>query len=183
MKVCLRALAFLLAVGSGSIALCAANEPCENIEIPRAVSVMLQQSYPHWRVEKTSDLEPTNQEAWLKKYPGSCPGFVAGHFRGPDSTGYAFLLLPSDETKKGYRVVVLLESAKDRWRTILLEKGDENTPNSATIGIARAGEYREAEGSKKIHIGTEAIFSEDMGAGVIIYYWHVDRFRSIVISD
>jgi len=182
MKTCLRGLVFALAM-SGSSTCHASNEPCETIKIPRGVSVLLEQSFLHWRIEKTSDLEPSNREAWINKYPGSCPGFVAGHFQRTDSIAYAFLLLPADEAKKGYRLVVILESAKGRWRSIVLEKGDQNTPNSAVIGLAQPGEYHEAEGSKKIRTETEAIFSEDVGVGVMIYYWRVDRFRSLVISD
>ncbi len=182
MKTCLRGLVFTLAM-SGSSTCRASNEPCDTIKTPRGVSELLEQSFLHWRIEKTSDLEPSNREAWIKKYPGSCPGFVAGHFQRKDSIAYAFLLLSADETKKGYRLVVILESPKDRWRPVVLEKGDQSTPNSAVIGLAQPGEYHEAEGSKKIRLETEAIFSEDMGVGVMIYYWSVNRFRSIVISD
>jgi hypothetical protein len=76
-----------------------------------------------------------------------------------------------------------MESAKDHWRSIVLERGDQHTPETAVIGLAPAGDYREAEGNKKIHMQNEGIFSEDMGVGVMIYYWRIDRFRNLVISD
>lgn len=158
--------------------------PCENLQIPPRVSTVLEKSFPNWRIEKLSDLDPSNQEAWTKKYPDACPGFITGHFQKKDSVGYAFLLLPTQQAQKGYRVVVVVQSAaRDRWRSIVLEKGDQQTPSSAAIGLAQPGEYREAEGSRKVHLQVDGIFSEDMGVGVMIYYWHVDRFRNLVISD
>ena len=93
------------------------------------------------------------------------------------------MLLPVDQTKKGYRLVVLLETQKNHWRSLVLERSDQNTPTTAVISLAAPGNYKEAEGSKKIVTKTEGIFSEDMGRGVMIYYWNVERFRSIVTSD
>jgi len=178
----LRGLALMLAVFGVSSA-CRAADGCESTKMPREISAILQTSFRHWRVEQTSDLNLSSREAWTKKYPGACAGFVVGHFRRTDSVEYALLLLPADETVRGYRVVVVLESAKGRWHPIVLEKGDQNTPATAVIGLAEPGEYREAEGNKKIHTQTDAIFSEDIGVGVLIYYWQRDRFQSLVISD
>jgi hypothetical protein len=181
-KIWLQALFLVLAMGERS-SVSRASDECETVNIPPEVSVVLERSFSRWRIEKTSDLEPSNRETWTKKYPGLCPGFVAGHFQRLDSVAYAFLLLPADKTMKGYRVVAILESAKGRWHPIVIEKSDQTTPTSAVIGLAKPGEYREAEGSQKVFIQTDAIFSEDIGVGVLIYYWRGDRFRSLVISD
>jgi hypothetical protein len=127
-KSCPLVLAFVLAdLWSATVAR-TSNEPCDGIKIPPVVLVMLEKSFPHWRIEKISDPDPSNQEAWIKKYPTACPGFVAGHFQKSRSVGYAFLLLPADQTKRGYRLVVFLETTKDHWRSIVLEKNDQHTP-------------------------------------------------------
>jgi hypothetical protein len=175
--------AFLLLI-AGLFNECRASiGPCESIAVPPLISTILQKSFPDWRVEKLSDLDSSDQEAWTKKYPTACPGFVAGHVQKQSSVGYAFLLLPSDQTRKGYRLVVFIETTKGHWRSIVLERNDQHTPETAVIGLSQPGDYQEAEGSKKIHTETEGIFGEDLGVGVMIYYWHVDRFRSLVISD
>jgi hypothetical protein len=159
-------------------------DPCESIPVPSAISTLLQKGFPGWRIEKLSDLvDASDRDAWTKKYPTACPGFVEGHFQNLDSVGYAFLLLPADQTKKGYRLAVFLETPKNGWRSLVLERNDQYTPNTAVIGLAPSGDYREAEGSKKIVTITEGIFSEDVGRGVMIYYWRAERFRSLVISD
>lgn len=179
----LRWLLFLIFINGACNKCYASADPCESISAPTPVSTLLGKSYQGWRIENLSDLDSANQAAWTKKYPGACPGFVKGHFQKPGSVGYAFLLLPAEQTKKGYRLVVFLETARDHWRSIVLEKNDEHTPETTVIGLAAPGDYQEAQGSKKIHIETDAIFSEDMGVGVMIYYWRVDRFRSLVITD
>lgn len=76
-----------------------------------------------------------------------------------------------------------METTKDHWRWVVLEKNDQHTPETTVISLAPSGSYQEAEGSKKIQTKTEGIFSEDIGVGVMIYYWHVDRFLNLVISD
>src|SRR5437870_3505578 len=106
---------FLLAIGVGPTVCRASDEPCNNIKLPSAVSTLLEKSFPHWRVEKLSDLDLSYQELWTKKYSKDCPGFVAGHLQKADSMAYAVLLVPADQTKKGYRLVVFCEVAKNGW--------------------------------------------------------------------
>jgi len=183
MKKSLLGLAFLLLIAGTSDECRASTDPRESIAVPPLISTILQKSFPNWRVEKLSDLDSSEQEAWTTKYPTACPSFVAGHFQKPSSVGYAFLLLPSDQAKKGYRLVAFIETMKDHWRSIVLERNDQHSPETPVIGLTQPGDYQGAEGSKKIHTETEGIFSEDMGVGVMIYYWHVDRFRNLVISD
>jgi hypothetical protein len=160
----------------------ASDDPCDGIKPPEGLSTRLKESFPHWRIEKTSDLEASYQELWTKKFPTACPGFVAGHLLKPDAVAYAFLLVPSDQTKKGYRLVVFSEPTTGSWHPIVLEKDDQYTPTSAVISLVPPGEYQEADGTKKIHIRTDGIASERIEAGVLVYYWNGTRFRSISTS-
>ena len=158
------------------------DEACTKIKFPPALSVLLEKSFAHWRVEKVSDLDPSYQELWTKKYPEECPGVIAGHLKKPDSIAYAVLLVPADQTKKGYRLVVFSEVAKDSWRAIILEKDDQYTPTSAVIRLAPPGNYEEADSDKKIHTRTDGIVSERIEAGSLMYYWNGARFLNISTS-
>jgi len=160
----------------------AANDPCGSLKIPPGVSGSLEKSFPQWRVEKISDLHPEYQEVWAKAFPSACPGFVAGHLQKTDSIAYAFLLVPTDQTRNGYRLVVLSETMKDSWHSIVLEKDDQYTPTSAVISLAPPGDYKEADGSKKVHTQTDGIVSERFEVGALVYYWSGTRFRSIATS-
>jgi hypothetical protein len=71
----------------------AATEPCDSMKVPPAVSALLEKSFPHWRVEKPSDLDPFYQQVWTKNFSATCPGFVSGHLQEPDAMAYAFLLV------------------------------------------------------------------------------------------
>lgn len=182
MKRWLLVLASLLAIFS-CVSVCrASSEPCDSVKIPQAISTLLERSFQHWRIEKSSDLDPSYQELWTKKYAADCPGFVAGHFQKPDSIAYAVLLVPAEQTKKGYRLIVFIETTKDVWRPIILEKDDQYTPTSAVIRLAPPGNYEEADSNKKVHTSTDGIVSERIEAGVLVYYWNGTRFRSISTS-
>jgi len=175
-------LVFLLPIGGQASNCRAANDPCNGLKVPPGVSILLEKSFPHWRIEKLSDLHPDYQEMWAKAFPSGCPGFVAGHLQKTDSIAYAFLLVPADQTKKGYRLVVLSETMKDSWHSLVLEKDDQYTPTSAVIRLAPPGDYKEADGSKKVRTQTDGIVSERFEAGALIYYWNGTRFRSIATS-
>jgi hypothetical protein len=182
-KNCRLAVAFLLVTVSQASVCRASNEPCDSAKIPPPISALLEKSFPHWRVEKPSDLDPSYQELWTKKYVADCPGFVAGHFQKRDSIAYAVLLVPADQSRKGYRLVVFTETAtRDVWRPIVLEKDDQYTPTSAVIRLAPPGDYEEADSNKKVHTLTDGIVSERIEAGVLVYYWGRTRFRSIATS-
>jgi len=161
---------------------CRASDPCDGIKPPESLWTRLEQSFPHWRIERSSDLEASYQELWTKKFPTACPGFVEGNFLKPDVTAYAVLLIPSDQTKKGYRLVVFSESAPGTWRSTILEKDNQYTPASAVIRLAPPGEYQEADGTKRVHTRTDGIVSERIESGVLVYYWSGTRFRSIATS-
>ncbi len=182
MKNCFVVLALLLAIG-GQASICrAANDPCGSFKLSPEASALLEKSFPHWRAEKISDLAPEYQELWTKNFPAACPGLVAGHFEKADSIAYALLLVPADLTKKGYRLVVLLETTKDNWRPIVLEKDNQYTPTSAVIRLAPPGDYEEADRNKKVNTRTDGIVSERFEAGALVYYWSGTRFRSIATS-
>jgi hypothetical protein len=181
-KNCVLALAFLLTLGSQTSVCRSTNEPCDGSKIPPAISAILEKSFPHWRVERIADLDSEYQELWTKKYPNYCPGFVTGHFQKQDSLAYAALLVPADDTKKGYRLVVFSETTKDIWHSTLLEKDDQYTPTSAVIRLAPPGDYEEAENNKKVHTRTDGIVSERIETGVLVYFWNGARFRSITTS-
>src|SRR6266404_3883623 len=182
MKHCVLTVGFLLAIGVQPAVCRASDEPCKNIKLPPVVSMLLEKSFPQWRVEKLSDLDPSYQELWTKKYSEDCPGFVAGHLQKADSIAYAVLLVPADQTKKGYRLVVLSKVAKNGWRSIVLEKDDQYTPTSAVIRLAPPGDYEEADSNKKVHTRTDGIVSERIEAGALVYYWNGARFRNIATS-
>jgi hypothetical protein len=174
--------AFMAGICLHSPACRASNDPCDGITPPESLSARLKESFPHWRIERTSDLETSYQDLWAKKFPTACPGFVAGHLLKPDTIAYALLLVPSDQTKKGYRLVVFSESTTGTWHPAVLEKDDQYTPTSAVIRVVPPGEYREADGVKKIHTRTDGIVSERIEAGILVYYWNGARFRSVATS-
>lgn len=182
MKYRIAVLAILLATTAQAAVCRASNEPCDSVKIPPAVSALMEKSFPHWRVEKPSDLDTSYQELWTKKYAADCPGFVVGHFLKPDSVAYAVLLVPADQSKKGYRLVVFTEMAGHVWRPIILEKDDQYTPTSVVIRLAPPGDYEEADSNKKVHTVTDGIVSERIEVGVLVYYWNGNRFRSISTS-
>jgi len=182
MKRCLIVLASLLAIVSRASVCRASNEPCDSVKIPPTVSALLEKSFPHWRIEKPSDLDSSYQELWTKKYAADCPGFVAGHFQKRDSIAYAVLVVPADQSRKGYRLIIFTETTKDVWHPIVLEKDDQSTPTSAVIRLAPPGDYEEADSNKKVHTLTDGIVSERIEAGVLVYYWSGTRFRSISTS-
>jgi hypothetical protein len=158
------------------------SAPCDGVKIPQAISALLEKSFPHWRVEKPSDSDASYQEIWTKKFPADYPGFVAGYFQKPDSMAYAVLLVPADQTKKGYRLVVFAEAAKGSWHPFLLDKDDRYTPTSVVIRRAPPGDYEEADSNKKVHSRTDGIVNEQIEVGDLVYYWTGTRFRSIATS-
>ena len=84
--------------------------------------------------------------------------------------------------KKGYRLIAFIETTKNAWRPIILEKDDQYTPTSAVIRLAPPGTYEGADSDKKVHTSTDGIVSERIEAGVLVYYWSGTRFRSISTS-
>jgi hypothetical protein len=151
MKNCLLVLAIVLATGGQATVCRASTDPCDSLTVPPAISTALEKFFPHWRVEKVSDLHADYQELWTKNYTTNCPGFVVGHLQSPDSKAYAFLLVPADQTKKGCRLVVFSETTKNSWRPIVLEKDDQYTPTSAVIRLAPPGDYEEGDSNKKVY--------------------------------
>jgi hypothetical protein len=161
------------------------STPCGEVVLPAPISELLKGKFAQWRPKRVLDMEPADQQLWLKGPNGkACPGIVIGHFENPDSFSYAFLLVPRSDANGGHKIVVFSRDAnKDVYTWRLLDHADGQTYSGLVISKAEPGKYEDWEGKKSIRLRLDALYLEWMEKGAQIFYWRAGRYQKLQVSD
>jgi len=77
-------------------------------------------------IQRPSNLTPSGRRGWeYKKYwkPNECPGIAVGSFE-ESRPSYAILLVQSDQSDRGYRLLVFRPQVSGKYRPTTLESSD-----------------------------------------------------------
>src|SRR5579871_3261807 len=79
---------------------------CQIESLPQDVRDTLTRRFDGWKIQDSSNLVPKARQKWSTLTPLACPGIASGHFEESRSVSYALLLVPTDSSVVGYRLVV-----------------------------------------------------------------------------
>jgi hypothetical protein len=100
---------------------------CELETLPKDIRDTLGRRFYGWKVQDSSNLLPKARQKWAGITPLACPGIAAGHFEDSRSVAYALLLIPSDRSADGYRLVVFsAPSGQSFYGFKMLDQGTIN---------------------------------------------------------
>ncbi|HXJ41971.1 MAG TPA: hypothetical protein VNH18_22025 [Bryobacteraceae bacterium] len=170
---------------AGQMSAVQGSSPCHAAAVPAQVSEALKNKFADWRPKQLSDMEPDDQQLWLKGPNGeACPGITTGHFESTRELSYAFLLVPKSEPTGGYKVVVFSRSLTGgAYVSKLLDHADGETYSGLVISKADPGKYSDFEGTKSIQTKLDGVYVEWMEKGAVLYYWSAGRYHRLQVSD
>lgn len=157
------------------------NNRCTTEDLPQGAKELVEHDFPNWTIVTLRDLRPDDQKAWLRDYPGECPGIVAGNYEPAERLSYAITLLRR-ERRKLYQVLLVLSPVKDGYQLRVLSKPYENT-GAMIVSKLPPGTYSNSDRSARIRAKFSVISYEAFGVGSIVYYWANGRYHSIQTSE
>lgn len=118
----------------------------EACQVPPGLNSEIAQKYPLAHVVTLADLNPDDEELFLKSHNGRCPGLVRVDFYGDGGPTWALALTAADGTQATTRLLVAHQLTA-RWETTLLETTDGPAP---VVWRQAPGKYRDVYGEKTI---------------------------------
>src|ERR1700680_4242749 len=79
---------------------------CQVDTLPKDIRDTLERRFYGWKVQESSDLLPKARQKWAAVSPLACPGIASGHFEDAHAVAYALLMVPSDNSANGYKLVL-----------------------------------------------------------------------------
>jgi len=134
-----------------------------------------------WKVLTAAELAADDREIWENEYEEQCPGVAAGQFGPRQSQAYAVMLIRSRNGAL-YEALVLTAERNGRYEVTTL-LGSQKVARPSVVRKLPRGSYSSAKGDTEIEAAYEVIASEAIEAGVTIYYWSGNKYRSLVISE
>ena len=176
----------ILVLSFAPISVAQAHDPCRDPVLPTSVQSLITKKFPDWRTKLVSDLGADDQQLWTKAHPRECPGIAAGHFEDHDSLAYALLLVPKSDANRGYKIVVLSESAATEPYSVRILDHAEGPRSGApilAISSLRPGIYPDFERTKSVRLTLDSINVEWIEAAAVVYYWSDGRYRTLQTAD
>jgi hypothetical protein len=153
---------------------------CE-YELPSQARKAVASKMKRWKVLTAADLAADDREIWENEYEEKCPGVAAGQFGPSQSRAYAVMLIRSRNGAL-YEALVLAAERNGRYEVTMLF-GSHKVARASVVRKLPRGSYSSAKGETEIETAYEVIASEAIEAGVTIYYWSGNKYRSLVISE
>jgi len=152
---------------------------CDIPSLPSKVRSVLASSYQTWTPVTLDQLSSSDQEIWKERSIENCPGIVSGRFTG-GTQEFVVSLIRRDGDKL-YQQVVLFQASNPSRPFILLAPTEVAT--ISVISKVPPGEYKPAEGEKRITVRFDSVALTALEKGTIQYYWNGRRFLSIITSE
>jgi hypothetical protein len=100
---------------------------CQVDTIPKDIRGTLERRFYGWKVQESTNLLPKARQKWASIQPLTCPGIASGHLEDSRSISYALLLVPSDPSANGYKLVVFsAPSGQSFYGFKMLDQGTNN---------------------------------------------------------
>lgn len=185
MTITVLGLASLLSLFSAPVSASQASSACSETALPTSVNELLKTKFPQWRPKQVSDMDPDDQQLWLKSaHEKECPGIAIGHFENASELSYAILLVPKSEPSGGHKILVFSKGlAKDAYTWRLLDHAEGETYSGLVIFKAPPGKYSSWENTKSIQLKLDGVYVEWMEKGAQLYYWSGGRYHKLQVSD
>lgn len=169
-----------LMVLGGTLVRAQSTAECDN-ELPPQARKAVASKMKHWKVLTAADLAAEDREIWENEYEEQCPGIAAGRFGPGQSRAYAVMVVRSRNGALNEALVLVVER-NGRFEVTTLFASQRVARPSVVRKLPR-GSYTSARGESEIDAAFEVIASEAIEAGVTIYYWSGNKYRSLVISE
>jgi hypothetical protein len=149
--------------------------------LPKALTGVLRDNYPGWRVLELSDLAEDDRKIWEQARGKVCPGVARGNFDGSGESQHAVLLL----NRKARSAVLVVHAAKGKngsYRLSKMLEGESSRP--PVIHRQPPGKYYRAEDTRSpIDIKTDVIYLESIEAGATVLYFSKGMPTQVVVSN
>src|SRR5579859_723167 len=159
--------------------------PCNGEKLPAPVNELLKSKFGNWRPKQLSDMEADDQQLWLTGPNNKeCPGIAIGHFENAENLSYVLLLVPKSNSSGGHRIVVFSKDlTKDLYASKLLDHAEGQSYSGLVISKVGPDKYKDWEAAKSINLKLDGLLVEWLEKGALLYYWSVDRFKKLQVSD
>ena len=160
-----------------------AEESCNIEDIPEQGRQLIAQKFPGWRGWGLSDLTKEEKDHWSKnENKSNCPGLAIGHFESKANLSYALSLIPVDQKKRGWRLVVISKNRQGVYQEKILRRRDDLT-GTGVLYKASPGKYSDPEESQSVRLTLDGVIYEEYEKGAILFYWRNGRYNELDIDD
>ena len=159
------------------------EESCNIADISEQVQRIITQKFPDWRGWGLSDLTKEEKDHWSKnENKSNCPGLAIGHFENKASLSYALSLIPVDQGKRGWRLIVISKNKQGVYQEKILRHRDDLT-GTGVLYKAPPGKYSDPEESESVRLTLEGFIYEEYEKGAILFYWRKGRYNELDVDD
>lgn len=170
---------FRLSAHGQWVLLARTNDPCLG-SLPGPVSSAIARRFPGAHTLGLADLVPEDRSNWLKFNPGVCPGFAIAKFDGTHSA-YAVTLIEGSSPHLRQAIITATPGAASV--NLFLVSPFETTSVASVLYASPPGRYQIWDGDQSIRARNPVITLEEIGAGIVIFYWSNRHFQSLIISN
>jgi len=142
----------------------------------------LHTNFPTWKLVGEGDLSKDELTQWKAAHPGRNPGVTTGDFFGDSTKCHAVLLTKLGEEGRRIRLAVLKPMPSGRFETYVLftESPADTTPQIVT---SQAGEYQVFLEGQSVPVPTQGIVYTRSDGRQKLFFWNVDRFLDIELTE
>jgi hypothetical protein len=142
----------------------------------------LRTNFPTWKLVGEGDLSKDQLTRWKQEHAGQDPGVATGDYFGDSTRCFAVLITKQGEEGRRMRLAVLRPMPSGRFETFVLftESPADTTPHIAT---SQAGEYQVFLGGQSVPVPTQGIVYTRGDGRQKLFFWNVDRFLDIELTE
>jgi hypothetical protein len=159
------------------------SSACKPENLPLDIRNQISTTFPSWRIQEPSDLNPLARGIWKDSAPpGDCPGIAVGQFDGGASPSYAILLVSTNHPKTGNRFLIFGSTAGQSSHELKLVERDETAEaGNFFVRTIQLGEFFNQPWVDKLGSAAKAgILFLDAGEQEYeadVYYWAQGQYR------
>ena len=153
---------------------------CQIETIPKDIRGTLERRFYGWKIQESINLLPKARQKWSTVAPLACPGIAAGHFEDARSVAYALLLVPTDRSANGYKLVVF--SAPSGQSFYGFKMLDQSTMNASAFFIHTVAIDRVLDSELKKSLrpkgndGVLLTYVDDKAGSQNVFFWKGDSY-------